>query len=349
MLLAALASVSLQAGPAFAADTASYHLERVVTIPSSNTGWDYNSLDQERGRMFIAHRKDGLHVYDTKSGKVIKTMDDSKDINTSALAPESDLGIGGTTDGHVVIFQLSTLKTLGRYKSSTDGFDGAAFDPVTKRFAMVGEADAETKQTTVLFFDGKSGKEIGSAPVASMKVDAPRIDKAGNIFMPLRDKAQVLKIDMRSMKTAAAFPLTDCINPAALETDNVNKRIFVACRGKGASGPALAVLATDTGKQVAKLPIGRGADEVMYDAASASIITANGEDGSMTVIRQKSADEYALAETIGTRPMARTGVLDEKTGKIYLVNAEYVSKHGTGSKQETMFLPDTFSILTYSR
>lgn len=353
VVLASLAVASMEcavAAPATAAGEArAYRLEKVVTIPSSDTGWDYNALDAERGLMFIAHRKDGLHVYDTKEGKVVKTMDDSKDTNTAALAPEFDVGIAGTTDGHVIVFQPSTLKTVSRYKSDTDGFDGATFDPVTKRFAMVGEFDEEKGVTPVLFFDGRSGKQIGSVPVSSNKVDAPRPDDAGGIFLPLRDKASVVKIDMNTMKVAATFPLHDCMLPAALETDNAHKRIFVGCRGKGSSGPALAVLDAGSGRQIARLPIGRGVDEVMYDPHAKTIITANGEDGSMTVIAQKSANGYSVAETVGTRPMARTGVLDEKSGKIYLVNAAYVDVYEGGKKVKTSFVPDSFSILTYSR
>lgn len=345
------AAFALAAGIAFAgpADAGSYRLENAVTIPSSDTGWDYNALDAERGLIFIAHRKDGLHVYDTKAGKVVKTMEESQDTNTAALAPEFDIGIAGTTDGHVVVFQPSTLKTLSRYKSSTDGFDGATFDTVSKRFAMVGETDEEKGVTPVLFFDSKSGKQIGSTLVASRKVDAPRPDDAGGIFLPLRDKGSVVKIDMKTMKVAATFPLRDCLMPAALEMDNAHKRIFVGCRGKGSTGPALAVLDSGNGKPIARLPIGRGVDEVMYDPQAKSIVTANGEDGSMTVIAQKSADEYSVSETVGTRPMARTGVLDEKTGKIYLVNAAYVDKYEGGKKVKTSFVPDSFSILTYSR
>ncbi len=348
--LASLVSASfICSHAALAADGGSYHLEKVVTIPSSDTGWDYNSLDQKREHIFIAHRKDGLHVYDIKSGTIIKTMENSIGANTSTLAPEFDIGIAGTTDGYVVVFQVSTLKTLSRYKSATEGFDGATFSDLTKRFAMVGEADETAKRTPVLFFDGKSGKPIGSVLVDSTKVDAPRPDYAGNIYLPLRDKAAIVKIDTKAMQVVATFPLNDCTMPTALEMDNVNKRIFVGCRGKGSSLPALAVLDAVSGEQIAKLPIGRGVDEVMYDTKSKSIITANGEDGSMTVIKQNSANEYLLTETIGTRPMARTGVLDEKTGKIYLVNAQYVNKYEGGGTPKTRFLPNTFSVLTYSR
>jgi len=327
----------------------SYHLEKQVTIKSSDTGWDYNSLDQARGRMFIAHRKDGLHVYDIGQGRVIKTLEQSAGANTSALATEFDVGLAGTTDGHVVVFQISSLKTLSRFKSDTEGFDGATFDKVSRRFAMVGETDDVDKTTPVLFFDGTNGKPIGSVMIDSTKVDAPRSDGAGNIVMPLRDKAKVVKVDARAMKVVATFSLNDCLQPAALETDQSGQRIFVGCRGQGASPPGLAVLDATSGKQLTRLPIGRGVDEVMYDEKAHLIVTANGEDGSMTVIQETTADTYRITETVGTQPMARTGVMDTGTGKIYLVTAQYIIKYEEGLAPTTRFLPNTFSILTYTR
>jgi hypothetical protein len=326
-----------------------YHLEKVVTIPSSNTGWDYSAIDQQHQRIFIAHRRDGLHVYDIRSGAVIQTLADTQGANTAALAPEFDRGIAGTTDGQIVVFSLSTLKTLTRYQSATGGFDGATYDDVSKRFVVVGEADPASRRTPVLFFNGSSGQPVGTVMVDSVKVDAPRPDGNGNIFLPLRDKSMLAKIDAKALQMVALLALKDCIKPAALETDNISKRIFVGCRGDAVTPPALAVLDAVSGKQLATMPIGHGVDEVMYDPHSNAIITANGDDGSMTVIRRLPSGQYRVSATIGTRPRARTGVLDQTTGKIYLVNAQYIDKYVDGQEPDTQYLPNTFSVLVYSQ
>lgn len=347
-----LAGAMLMLGAAMAANAAeehSYHLDKVVTIKSSDTGWDYNALDVQRGHLFIAHRADGLHVYDTRAGKMIKTLKHSKDTNTAALALEFDLGIAGTTEGDVILFHPSSLKTIKRFKSSTGGFDGATYDQVSQRFAMVGEADEEKGTTPVLFFDARTGKEVGEVILHSLKVDAPRPDGKGNIYLPLRDRAQVARIDTQALKDAGTLGLGDCMQPSSLDLDVARQRLFVGCRGKGAAAPQLVVLDAQDGRQIASLPIGRGVDEVMYDAKRASILTANGQEATMTVIAQSGPDRYRVAQTVGTRPMARTGVLDEATGKVYLVNAQYVDTYGEDGKGTTRFLPNTFSVLTYSR
>ncbi len=343
----ALAGAALLGSAASAADD--YHLVKAVTLPGGDTGWDYNALDARSGRLFIAHRKAGLHVYDTRSGRLIKTLAQSENANTSALAPGFDLGIAGTTDGDVVVFQLSTLKTLRRYKSSTDGFDGATFDPVSERFVAVGEADEAHQQTPVLFFDGRTGAPLGSLIVDSAKVDAPRADGRGHVFLPLRDRNAVLQIDVGGMGTMRRLPLTGCVKPAALEMDSETQRLFVGCRGNDGTAPALAVLDAGAGAQLALVPIGRGVDEVMFDRASGRIVSANGDDGSLTVVGRSQAGTYEVVATVGTRPRARTGVLDERSGRIFLVTAEYVDHYVDGKLGKASYRPHTFTVLTYAK
>ncbi|GAB3461138.1 hypothetical protein GCM10027321_21390 [Massilia terrae] len=347
--LAGAALILCTSASASAADAPGYHLEKVVTIKSSDTGWDYNALDAQRGHLFIAHRADGLHVYDTRAGKMIKTLKHSEDTNTAALALEFDLGIAGTTEGDVILFRPSSLKTIKRFKSSTGGFDGATYDPASRRFAMVGEADTDKGTTPVLFFDARTGQQVGEVVLHSIKVDAPRPDGQGNIYLPLRDRALVARIDARALKEAGELKLGTCLQPSSLDLDLANQRLFVGCRGKDKVAPQLAVLDARDGRAIASLPIGRGVDEVMYDAKSATILTANGQEATMSVIAQDSPEKYRLAQTIGTRPMARTGVLDEATGKVFLVNAQYVESYNDAGEASTRFLPNTFSVLTYAR
>lgn len=347
-LPAAIAALLQAAAAPAGAAAGGYHLEKVVTIHSSDTGWDYNVLDAGRGHLFIAHRADGLHVYDTRAGRMLKTLQNSQGSNTAALAPAFDLGIAGTTEGEVVLFRPSTLKTLKRFKSSTDGFDGATYDAVSQRFVMVGEADEKAGTTPVLFFDARDGKEIGSVTLDSVKVDAPRADGKGNIYLPLRDHSLVARIDARNLRQAGTLALGECQAPASLDLDLEHQRLFVGCRGKQGGAPQLVVLDAQDGRQLAHLPIGRGVDEVMFNRRNATVLTANGQDATMTVIAQSGPDSYSVAETIGTRPMARTGALDEASGKVYLVNAQYVETRGEGGRPATRFLPDTFSVLTFA-
>jgi hypothetical protein len=58
-----IAAATLIVLPAAAADPL-YTLENATTLPSTNTGWDYVSLDAATGRLFMDRRVDGLTVFD---------------------------------------------------------------------------------------------------------------------------------------------------------------------------------------------------------------------------------------------------------------------------------------------
>ena len=51
------------------------------------------------------------------------------------------------------------------------------------------------------------------------------------------------------------------------------------------------------------------------------IITGNGGDATMSVIRQDGPDRYRLVETILTRPITRGLALDEQSRRLFTVTA----------------------------
>jgi hypothetical protein len=77
----------------------------------------------------------------------------------------------------------------------------------------------------------------------------------------------------------------------------------------------------DTGKVIATLPIGDHVDATAFDAEAKLIFNSNGE-GTVTVIRQESADRYSVAQTVKTVPKAKTMALDPKTHRLFLSTAE---------------------------
>jgi DNA-binding beta-propeller fold protein YncE len=99
-------------------------------------------------------------------------------------------------------------------------------------------------------------------------------------------------------------------------------RLFVACGNQ-----ILEVLDAESGRAVATLTVGPGADSVAYDAGRQLIYTANGGGyGSVTVIRQHVTDSYAVIQNVPTMQQARTMAIDPATGELYLVTTLYGAK-----------------------
>ncbi len=142
-------------------------------------------------------------------------------------------------------------------------------------------------------------------------------------------------IDAKAMKVLHNYPLNPCGTPTGLALDAKNKRLFTVCR----ENKGLSVVDETSGKVIATLPIGTGVDAVAYDPATKLIFASNG-DGTVTIIKQKTADEYAVVQTLQTQFRAKTLALDTKTHKIYLSVADIVA--GTRNA-----VSGTFKVLVY--
>ena len=284
-----------------------YHLESAVTLKGAAPDWDYVTLDPARGYLFIGRRGDGVTVFDVHAKKAVRNIDKSEDANAIAVIPEFDRGYTINGDGTTTVFQLSTLKSIDRIKIGEDA-DSAFYDPVTKQLAFT---MGDSKK--IAFVDAKTGKVVGELPMDSKKLDGTVPDGEGNLFMALRDRNSVAKIDVAQRKVTADWKTAPCEEPTGIAFDKANKRIFVGCRGKN---PALAVLDSDSGKVITTLEIGRGNDGVIYDPATHKIYTSNGVDANLVIYDQVNPDTYKLAEATTTRPYARTMALDPKTKKI---------------------------------
>jgi len=77
----------------------------------------------------------------------------------------------------------------------------------------------------------------------------------------------------------------------------------------------MAVTDSLTGKQVARVVIGRGPDGAVFDADLGLVFSSNGLDGTLTVIHEETPDEYRVAATVTTQVSARTMVIDPATHK----------------------------------
>jgi DNA-binding beta-propeller fold protein YncE len=78
------------------------------------------------------------------------------------------------------------------------------------------------------------------------------------------------------------------------------------------------VVDAETGTNVQKLAIGNHVDAVAFNERKKLVFTSNAE-GSVSVIRQESADKYSSYENVATAPGAKTLALDPDKHRLYTV------------------------------
>lgn len=313
--------------------------ESAATVPSTDTGWDYITLDPTGGRLFVARRADGLMVWDTSTRQAV-TVENSRGANGVVLAPER--AFVAMTDGTVLTFDPKTLKPIERIDLGSGDLNQGFYEPSQNRVHMITGAGPE--KTTWVSLDAKTGQVLGRTEFNSRKMDTPATDGEGAIYAPMRDKNLLQQLDAKDLSLQKTWKLGECTQPVAVEWDAAAKRVLIACRGDKpvfiALNPASGVVAT--------VPIGRGVDGLAIDAKRHLVVTSNGE-GTMSVIRQDGPDAYSLVETIATRPMARVLQLDEQTGRLFTVTASFTqpSPGADGKAAAPFYHPDSFAILTF--
>jgi DNA-binding beta-propeller fold protein YncE len=288
-----------------------YHVIRKIALGGEG-GWDDLTVDPETNRIYITH---GTHVIvlDEASGKVVGDIADMKGVHAIALA--LDLGRGYISDGGenaVAVFDLKTLKPLGKIKTTGENPDGILYDPETKRiFAF----NHKTGNATAI--DAITGMVLGTIKTGPSP-EGPALDGKGNIFLTLEDNDTLIEIDTQSLKVKNTWPTAPCKGPGPIEMDRAHRRLFLNCQ----PNKMLALWDADSGKIISSVPIGVQVDGGGFDPASGLVFASCGE-GVLTVAHEDSPDRLSPVETVKTQFGARTMALDPKTLHVFVVTSDF--------------------------
>ena len=109
------------------------------------------------------------------------------------------------------------------------------------------------------------------------------------------------------------------------------------------------VLNAVSGAILAKFPIG-DCDGVGFDPELKLAYSSNGE-GTISVVRELSADKFEFVENIPTERGARTIAVDERTHKLYLPTAQLKPVEPTADNPHPrpMQVPGTFHIVVVGK
>ena len=297
---------------AMAAHAADPSYRVVRTIPAGGEGgWDYLTVDASARRLYVS-RSTRVAVLDADSGAPIGEIPNTEGVHGIALA--ADLGRGFTSNGRantVTIFDPKTLATLGTVKVTGENPDAILYDPFTHRIFTF---NGRTANVTAI--EGATGTVAGTFAVGG-KPEFAVTDLAGRVYVNIEDKNEIVAFDSRTLKVEEHWALSGCEAPTGLAIDVKAKRLFAGCGNK-----VLVVLSTGDGRKVAKVPIGKGTDAVVFDPDANLVFSSNG-DGTLTVIHEDSPDAYRVVQNVTTKEGARTMALDPKTHAIFLPTARY--------------------------
>jgi YVTN family beta-propeller protein len=329
--------MTLVFGSCLGAHGADYKVQTRYSIPGSD-GWDYITVDSMGRRIYVSHSV-RVNVLDADTGAAVGTIEDTPGVHGIAVAPK--LKHGFTSNGKedkVTMFDTGTLATIKKIDVGK-GPDGIYFDPDSQRVFTNNH-----KSHDITAIDAATGNVIGTVNVGGNGEGAAP-GKNGLIYVALEDKDEVAAFDPKTLEVKQHFPLDGIKAPTGLAVDAKNKRIFV-----GGHSKMMAVLDATTGKQITTLPTGTGTDAAGFDAKNHLIFFSNGE-GNLTVIEEKSPDEYVAHDPVMTQSSAKTMAFDKKTEKIFLPAATVVTTPpaNPSQKPKKTITDGTFCVLVVGK
>ncbi|WP_426669576.1 YncE family protein [Mucilaginibacter sp. McL0603] len=310
------------------AQNPNYVADKTIQL-TGNGGYDYAFIDQANHVLYASHGT-AVNVVDLQTEKQVAVIENMKGVH--GIAVVNELNRGFISDGKgsaVVAFDTKTFKTIKVIPITGKDADGIIYDPYSKKIFVFGGDDHAAMVVDPQELKQISTIELGGAPEFAVS------DGNGLIYNNLEDKSSLNVIDAKAMKVIKNYPLNPCGGPTGLAIDKDNQRLFTVCR----ENKGMSVIDITTGKVVQTLPIGAGVDAVIYDAANKLVIASNG-DGTATVFKQNTADNYSLVQTITTQNRAKTMALDFSTHKLYFPVVDFQK----GTKTQ---IPDSFKLLVY--
>lgn len=331
-LIATVLLLTVSAGVS-AASPVSYKITRVVQLGAPDR-WDYLYFEPGSHRVFIAHLTE-ITVVDGHTGDLIGRVEHIGGANGVTVIPELGKGYTDSRSGKsAVVFDLTSLKSTKEIPAGDDT-DAVVYDSASRRvFVMNGDG----KSATVI--DTRSDGAVTTIALQGSPEYAVS-DGTGHVYINIADRQEIVRVDARSAKVEARWPIPACQEPHGLSMDPVTKRLFATCVNN-----RLVVVDAESGRLVAALPIGKGSDGSAFDPQRKLIFSSNTE-GTLSVIREESPARFVSLGEIPTKVFARTLAIDPATGRLYLVTADVdeVNPKAANLRERYKVRPGTVQLL----
>lgn len=237
-----------------------------VPLPGPAKRFDYQSLDSATGRLYISHMHgDRLDVFDTRANKLVASVEGFPGATGVLAVPALHRVYVSVTGEHeVAVVDDRTLRVIARVRGA-DFPDGIAYAPGERRVFVSDEnggADLVIDGVTnanigMIALGGEAGNthyddvshcivvavqtknEMAAIDPGTMKIvaryhadcDHPHgflVDAPSRLaFVSCEGDSRLLVVDLRSMRTAAAFKVAE--GPDVLAFDPGLRRLYVAC------------------------------------------------------------------------------------------------------------------------
>jgi DNA-binding beta-propeller fold protein YncE len=288
-------------------------------IAGTGGSWDYAVIDPRSARLYLAQA--GVTAVDLRTNA----------ITTSFVAAAVTHGLATLGDGTVAVDD-SQNKTVMLFDGITGRIEStiptSKFNPVSGHHAL----DAlvlEPKTGLLVAVNGESGllllidvkdsRVVGTISVGGHP-EFTTADAKGQIYINVNrgETSELDTVDIASRTVTRRIPLTGCEGATGVAYDSADRLVLSVC-----DNGFLKVVDATTDRVSASIPVGPGADAVMFDSKRRRAFVASGDAGTLSIIAVRGSNDVALVQTLPTQVGTRLGAVDIESGRVYLPSAKF--------------------------
>jgi YVTN family beta-propeller protein len=287
----------------------SLSLVQVADIPlgGNTTRLDYESLDQGRHLLFIAHLGDSaVIVFDTQAQRVITRIPGISKVHGVLAIPDlATVYASATGTNEVVAISEETLKVTARAPGGVYP-DGIAYAPEVHKLYVSDEHGA-----TETVIDVRTNTRVATIPLGGDVGNSVYDSGSKHVFVNVQTRQQLIEIDPTTDKVIRRTNLPGAEGNHGLLIEPQQRKAFIACE----DNHRLLVLDLDKYNVTASFDVGEDPDVLAYDPGLHYVYVA-AESGSVSVFKTQTVQVSKVGE-VQVGPNAHVVAVDPGTHKTY--------------------------------
>ena len=307
VLVAAVAAAVAVVTSRASSSEAPLPLEQVASIPlpGPSNRFDYTSLDQSTGRLYIAHMNAGeLLVFDVHTRKVLQ-MIEVPGVHGVIAVPQLHRVYASATDARQM-YTIDSRSGSVINRGPAGGYpDGLVYDPAERHVFV---SDESGGVETV--FDA-AGSRIATVQLGGGAGNVQFDSVSHKVLADVQTRNQVAVIDPRSNRVVRRIAVPGCDSPHGLLIDSPRRLAFVACDGNA----RLLTLDLETMKFTGSFGVGETPDVLAFDTGSKRLYIS-AESGIVAVAAERGRKLVKLGQSF-LASNAHTVAVDPATHLVY--------------------------------
>jgi len=278
-----------------------------VPLGGGTTRLDYQSLDSDGGRLYIAHLgSDLMTVFDVNKQTIVGDVKDLKRVHGVLAVPELHrVYASATGTNELAVIDDQSLKILARAPAG-DYPDGIAYASKENKIYV---SDLHGKSDTVI--DAKTNQRIATIQLGGGAGNSQYDSVSDRIFVTVDGREELAEIDPNSDRVTARYPLTGCKGSHGLLIDSKRRLAFAACE----ENSKLVVFDLETKKAAAALSVGSDPDVLAFDEGFGRLYVS-AESGIITIFDERGRSVEKIGEGFFAAN-AHTVAVDQRTHRVY--------------------------------